>query len=200
MQRDGSPKVVSLDVRADGPTQLLVVSPYEEGSSAFKPTGRGSLSRSNTMDSTVAFEAVPTDTSVNMTISVEFEGIGISVLNKKVQEMVYVSFRGLELRYIDTATSYSASVNCKWIQIDNQLFGGLFPIILYPSVVPKDEKDLESHPTLQASVIVLKDESESNALVHFGIQMMLTLVHPLFSSPRSPVHQVRVDPAAGDDD
>jgi vacuolar protein sorting-associated protein 13A/C len=111
------------------------------------------------MDSTIAFEAVPTDTSVNMTISVEFEGIGISVLNKKVQEMIYVSFRGLELQYIDTATSYSASVNCKWIQIDNQLFGGLYPIIFYPTVVPKDEKDLESHPTLQGSVIVLKDES-----------------------------------------
>ena len=34
---------------------------------------------------------------------------------------------------------------------------GLFPIILYPTVVPKDGKELESHPTLQASVAILKD-------------------------------------------
>lgn len=136
------------------------------------------------MDSAVAFEAVPTDTSVNMTISVEFEGIGISVLNKKVQEMIYVSFRGLELQYIDTATSYSASVNCKWIQIDNQLFGGLYPIIFYPTVVPKDEKDLESHPTLQGSVIVLKDESESRSSTGLVVVPWADFSSTSFLSPR----------------
>lgn len=123
------------------------------------------------MDSNVAFEAVPTDTSVNMTVSVDFEGVGISVVNKRMQELVYMSFRGLELRYVDTATSYSASVNCKWIQIDNQLFGGIYPIIFYPSVAPKDGKDLDSHPTLQSSVIVLKDESAS-ALLSFTVRSL----------------------------
>jgi vacuolar protein sorting-associated protein 13A/C len=34
----------------------------------------------------------------------------------------------------------------KWIQIDNQLFGGLYPILLYPSVIPKDSKELEIRP------------------------------------------------------
>lgn len=161
LQRNGNPRIASLDVRAEGPSQLLVITNYEESHSAFKPTGRGgTLSRTSTMDSSVAFEAVPTYTSVNMTISVDFEGVGISVVNKRMQELVYMSFRGLELRYVDTATSYSASVNCKWIQVDNQLFGGIYPIIFYPSVAPKDGKDLDSHPTLQSSVIVLKDESE----------------------------------------
>ena len=41
------------------------------------------------------------------------------------------------------------------------LFGGLYPILLYPSVIPKDGKELEVHPSLQASVIVLKDEGAS---------------------------------------
>jgi vacuolar protein sorting-associated protein 13A/C len=79
------------------------------------------------MDSTMAFEAVATDISVTMTVNVELEGVGISVLNRTVHEMVYLSFRGLELKYIDTVSSYSASFNCKWIQVDNQLFGGVSP-------------------------------------------------------------------------
>ncbi|CED84268.1 Vacuolar protein sorting-associated protein [Phaffia rhodozyma] len=165
---DGIPQIASIDVRADGPTQVLIISKYEQERSAFKPAGRGTLSRSNTLDSTVAFEAISIDTSVTMTINVDFEGIGISILNKGMHEMVYISFRGLELRYVDTATSYSVSVNCKWIQVDNQLFGGLYPIILYPSVVPKDGKDLESHPTLQASVIVLKDESHGVLYIKYA--------------------------------
>lgn len=45
---------------------------------------------------------------------------------------------------------------------DNQLFGGLYPILLYPSVIPKDGKELEVHPSLQASVIILKDDCERN--------------------------------------
>lgn len=160
--------VVSLDVRADGPSQLLVLSKYEQDSNAFKPTGRSSLSRTNTIDSSVAFEAVATDTSVNTTLNFEFEGIGISVLDKKMHELVYITFRRLELHYVDTVSSYSASIDCKWIQIDNQLFGGLYPIILYPTNIPKDGKELEAHPTLQASVIVLKDEStSSSALPHW---------------------------------
>jgi vacuolar protein sorting-associated protein 13A/C len=195
-QRSGNPRIASLDVRAEGPSQLLVITNYEESHSAFKPTGRGTLSRTSTMDSNVAFEAVPTDTSVNMTISVDFEGVGISVVNKRMQELVYMSFRGLELRYVDTATSYSASVNCKWIQIDNQLFGGIYPIIFYPSVAPKDGKDLDSHPTLQSSVIVLKDESASALYLCLGPRSLADR-SSFPRSPRRPLHQVCLNPHPG---
>lgn len=143
------------------------------------------------MDSSIAFEAVSIDTSVKMTANIDFEGIGISILNRGMHEMMYISFRGLELRYVDTQTSYSASVNCKWIQMDNQLFGGLYPIVLYPSVLPKDGKDLESHPTLQASVIVLKDESELLPIYLILLDDLLTSLS--FSSARSVVHQIVSD-------
>jgi vacuolar protein sorting-associated protein 13A/C len=168
MQESHPGQVVSLDVRADGPSQLLVLSKYEAASNAFKPTSRGSLSRTNTIDSNIAFEAVATDTSVNMTLNLELEGIGISVLNKKMHELVYITFRRLELHYVDTVSSYSASIDCKWIQIDNQLFGGLYPIILYPTNIPKDGKELEAHPTLQASVIVLKDEAHGVMYIKYA--------------------------------
>jgi vacuolar protein sorting-associated protein 13A/C len=79
-------------------------------------------------------------------------------VTKKPDELLYMSLRGLKLGYNDYESMYSVAVDCKWIQIDNQLFGGLFPIILYPTVVPKDGKELESHPTLQTMCSVLKDQ------------------------------------------
>ena len=106
------------------------------------------------------FETVSVSEKATVTLTVELEGIGISVITKRPDELVYLSLRGLKLGLADYPEYYDAFIDCKWIQIDNQLFGGLFPIILYPTVIPKDGKELESHPTLQASVAVLKDRCE----------------------------------------
>ena len=70
-----------------------------------------------------------------------------------------MTFRGLELSYSESQVTTAVNVICKWIQIDNQTLHGIFPIVLYPTVVPKDGKELDVHPTLQASVIRKKDES-----------------------------------------
>lgn len=153
---------ISTDIQADGASQLLVISPYNEETSVFKPTKRGGIRRSESTDSMTAtsFETVGVSEQPTLTLSVELEGIGISVITKTPAELFYLSLRGLKVGYQDYPQYYRASVDCKWIQIDNQLFGGLFPIILYPTNVPKDGKELESRPTLQAAVSVLKDQCE----------------------------------------
>lgn len=154
---------VSIDVRADGGSQLLTISPYNEETSVYKPTQPGGGIRRNESttslsSSTVAFETISVSEKPTMNITVELEGIGISVISRRPDELLYFSLRGLKLGYSDYPQYYDVFVDCKWIQIDNQLFGGLFPIIFYPTVVPKDGKELESHPTLQSSVTVLKDQ------------------------------------------
>jgi vacuolar protein sorting-associated protein 13A/C len=93
-----------------------------------------------------------------LSIHLALEGIGISVINARVQELAYASFRGLDFRYTETPLNRSLNASIKWIQIDNQLFGGIFPIVLYPTVIPRDGKELEVHPNLQASVNLLKDQ------------------------------------------
>lgn len=158
--------VIALDVRADGPTQTLVLSNWVPELSNFKRKRGGphsTFSRTDTMSSVnskeAQFVAVDVDTNILTAFNVEFEGVGISLINQNVQELAYVSFRGLEMHYTESEVTTAVNVICKWIQIDNQLFGGLFPIVLYPTVIPNDGKDLEVHPTLQASVIMLKDQS-----------------------------------------
>jgi len=160
--KNGPRHTISMDIQADGNSQVIVISPYNEDTSVYKPAkkrGPGAVTRSDSVDSlaTTAFETVAVSEKPSLTINVELEGIGISVITKRPDELVYFSLRGLKLGYSDYPQYYDAFIDCKWIQIDNQLFGGLFPIILYPTVVPKDGKELESHPTLQASVAVLKD-------------------------------------------
>lgn len=153
---------VSTDIQADGASQLLVISPYNEETSVYKPTRRGAsgIPRTDSSDSlaTTSFETVSVNEQPSLSVSVEFEGIGISVITKTPAELFYLSLRGLKVGYLDYPQYYRASVDCKWIQIDNQLFGGLFPIILYPTNVPKDGKELESRPTLQSAVSILKDQ------------------------------------------
>lgn len=116
----------------------------------------------------MSFETVLAPEQPTLTVTIDFEGLGISLINRNLQELVYASFRGIKLNYADYPHYYDANLDIKWIQLDNQLFGGLFPIILYPTVVPKDGKELDSHPTLQLSAAILKDDRECS-IVHSSV-------------------------------
>ncbi|WRT64162.1 uncharacterized protein IL334_001091 [Kwoniella shivajii] len=172
---------LSIDVQADGGSQLLILSPYNEETSVYKPTKRapGGMRRTDSTDTlssaTASYETVSVSEKASLNVSVELEGIGISVITKRPDELLYVSVRGLKLGYSDYPQYYDAFIDCKWIQIDNQLFGGLFPIILYPTVVPKDGKELESHPTLQASVAVLKDQSHGVVFIKYATILLQSM-------------------------
>lgn len=123
-----------------------------------------------------------------MSITVELEGVGVSLVTKRPDELLYFTARGLKVVYNDFPTYYDVLLDCKWIQIDNQLFGGLFPIVFYPTVVPKDGKELDSHPTVQLAVALLKDQCECRRT---------DCSNP--SSPRRHLRQVRQYPAPSHD-
>jgi vacuolar protein sorting-associated protein 13A/C len=103
----------------------------------------------------------------SFTFTVDLEGIGVSLIDKRPQELVYLTMRGLRFGYADYPHYYDTFLDLKWIQIDNQLFGASFPIVLFPVQVPSDMKELEGHPTIQTSVAVLKDRCKS-AVISVG--------------------------------
>ncbi|TIC36939.1 hypothetical protein E3Q08_04156 [Wallemia mellicola] len=166
---------LSIDVRADGPRQILVLSHYSQDESLYQPRKK-SVSRSEASDSTAGlFEEKNVETIMNTQFNLELEGIGISVLNKRMQELFYASFRGIGMQYSDTNIHTSYNLSCKWIQIDNQLFGGLFPIILYPTTQPKDGRELERQPTLDSSVIVSKDYSHGVTRIEYFSMLLQSM-------------------------
>ncbi|PWN25799.1 DUF1162-domain-containing protein [Jaminaea rosea] len=154
-------RVVSIDVRADGPTQTIVLSNYSEALSNFKIKRQNS--RSDTMSSRsnteIGFESVDVDTDILSSFSVTLSGVGISLMDRRVQEIAYVSFSDVDVRYNESQATRSYGLTIKWMQIDNQLWGALFPISLYPANLPKDRTALETLPTLQVAVVESKDQT-----------------------------------------
>lgn len=152
-KQGGGMKVIDLNVVAQGPTQTLEISNYKPSKSLYKQKPGTASS------TTTGFEVKDQDTDVTFKAQLRLAGIGLSLVNRHLKELVYVTLRDLELKYSDSPLYQMVNVQVKWIQIDNQLYGGIFPIIFYPSVVPKTGKEMEAHPIFQTSVTRVKDDS-----------------------------------------
>ncbi|KAJ3917835.1 vacuolar protein sorting-associated protein 13 [Lentinula edodes] len=160
-------KAVSLDVRADDDKQVLSITNYNAERSLYKPkrSNTGSLSRQDTISSTgESFEAVTEEVSPALGLSIHFSGIGISLVNRRLVEVIYVSLNSLTLEYTNSAVAQSFTISCGTLQIDNQLHDALYPVILQPTPLPKDSAAL---PTVQASIILLQDEDHGVLFVKY---------------------------------
>lgn len=161
---------IDINVVADGPIQTLVLSDYDQSRSLYKPKYNASQTSfaSSTGSGNNGFEAIEDDGDITFRAVVSLEGIGISLINSRMQELCYVTFRGFEFKYNESALYQTITTKLKWIQIDNMLFGGIYPIVLYPSVLPQTTKEMESHPTLSFSVTRVKDESHGVLYVKYA--------------------------------
>ncbi|RDI80750.1 putative arabinogalactan endo-beta-1,4-galactanase A [Venturia inaequalis] len=145
--------VIDLNIVADGPTQTLVLSHFKQSKSLYRQ-------KTNAAHSTTSgFEVKDLDTDVTLIAQLRLAGIGISLVNRQMKELVYLTLRDMELKYSDSPLYQTVKATIKWLQIDNQLYGGIFPIIFYPSVVPKTGKEMEAHPILHVAVTKVKDDS-----------------------------------------
>ncbi|KAK5662658.1 hypothetical protein OQA88_8574 [Cercophora sp. LCS_1] len=150
---NGQSKIIDINVTADGPTQTVILSNYKASKSLYRQrSNAGSTSRE-------VFEAKELDTGTTFRAQLRLAGIGVSLVNAQLKELAYLTFRDVLLRYSDSPLYQTVSLAVKWIQIDNQLYGGIFPMILYPSVVPKRAQEIDAHPSLHAMVSRVKDDS-----------------------------------------
>lgn len=147
-------KIIDLNVVAQGPTQTLVISNYKPQTSLYKQK-----SASASASTTTGFEVKEQDDDVTMRATIRFAGIGLSLVNRQLRELVYATWRDIELKYTDSPLYQTVALTIKWIQIDNQLYGGIFPLIFYPSVVPKTGKEMEAHPIFRSTLTRVKDDS-----------------------------------------
>ncbi|EKM61051.1 uncharacterized protein PHACADRAFT_156217 [Phanerochaete carnosa HHB-10118-sp] len=165
-------RIVSLDVRAEGSKQVLRISNYNAQVSLYKPTSRraGSVTQLDvaaTTGSQEGFEAVQEEVSSSLAINVDFEGIGLSLVNRKAVEVVYMSVNSLKFEYTNSPVAQAVNIVCGSLQIDNQLHDALFPVVLQPTPISKDSSTVASPPTLQGSVIWLKDEAHGVTFVKY---------------------------------
>ncbi|KAK2755982.1 hypothetical protein FQN54_005779 [Arachnomyces sp. PD_36] len=154
-QGGGHQKIVDLHIAADGPTQTLVLSNFKASKSMYRqqqaPSSQSSL--------TSGFEVKDIKSDVTFKAQLRLGGIGISLINQNLKELLYLTFREIEIKLNESKLYQTLDTSIKWVQIDNQLYGGIFPILLYPSVVPKTGKEMEAHPIFHAMITRVKDDS-----------------------------------------
>lgn len=154
-QGSKSHKIIDLNIAAEGPTQTLVLSNYRASKSMYKQKS-GQASQTSMAS---GFEAKEIESDVTFKAQIRLAGFGVSLVNKNLKELLYMTFREIELKYNDSKLYQTLNATIKWVQIDNQLYGGIFPILLYPSVVPKTGKEMEAHPIFHSMVTRVKDDS-----------------------------------------
>lgn len=155
----GGQKIIDINVAADGPTQSLILSNFKQSKSLYRQKTGFATGSTNNASTGAGFVAKDQETGTTFRAQLKLAGIGISLINSHLSELAYVTFRDLTLRHSESPLYQSVSLSVKWIQIDNQLYGGIFPMILYPSVVPKRAQETEAHPSLHAMVTRVKDDS-----------------------------------------
>jgi vacuolar protein sorting-associated protein 13A/C len=164
-------KIIDLNILAEGPTQTLVLSSYKQSKSLYK---QRSASNSQASVAT-SFEVKQINSDVTFKAQLRLAGIGISLVNKHLKELLYFTLREIELKYSDSELYQTFQSTIKWIQIDNQLYGGIFPILLYPSVVPKTGKEMEAHPIVHAKVTRVKDDSYGVLYIKYATVLLQQL-------------------------
>ena len=150
-------RIIDLNIAADGPTQTLVMSNYKPSKSLYKQKSN----QAQTSQSSLAtgFEVKEQESDLTFKAQLRLAGIGVSLVNSNMKELLYFTLREMEFKYGDSKLYQTLNATIKWIQIDNQLYGGIFPILLYPSVVPKTGKEMEAHPIFHSMVTRVKDDS-----------------------------------------
>ncbi|KAK2461917.1 hypothetical protein APHAL10511_006380 [Amanita phalloides] len=165
------PKVVALDTKADGYVQVLRITPYSPEHSKYKPRPRSNSAFSTRTESisssTDIFEAVPEQLSPTVTYAIDFAGIGISVIDKKLVEVLYVTMGDLKFEYAFSPVAQAINISCGTLQVDNQLHDALFPVVLQPTPIPSRSSGIAPLPTIQASIIWLNDNEHGVLFVRY---------------------------------
>ncbi|KAG0185188.1 hypothetical protein DFQ28_009826 [Apophysomyces sp. BC1034] len=155
---DGS-GALSIDVVAHDSSLVLVLTDFDPLKSVYRPTSSGASTLASREGSVRDhFETVDVKEVVGFIFELNMAGIGMSIINKHIQEMALATVKGLDFKYKDSNLYQSIRLNIQWLQIDNQLHGSTYPILFFPATLPKQTKQLETHPTLHVSLDRVKDD------------------------------------------
>ena len=169
--RDGRQAITAIDIKTRQSTQILYLTPYNQSQSYFRPLSSQVSLASASSQETVAregFETVDVKPVIFFMVELKMSQIGISMVNKQLQEIAYITFRGLELKYTESNMYQSLRWFIKWVQIDNQLYDAVYPILLYPTNVTKEGAN-EILPTFQLGLDRVKDDCKCTLTQHWTV-------------------------------
>ena len=140
-----------MDVVAEGPTLVLKMRDWSPEDSIYR---QKSPTRSTQAD---VFEVAEVDAQESTTVELKLGGIGISFIDRR-REVMYWTLRDVKFTFRDSSLYTTYGLVMKWLQMDNQLDDSPNRLILYPTVVPKDGKEVHAPPVFQAALVRSKDD------------------------------------------
>lgn len=176
---DGSKRAIAIDVHIEGPVVIVDVSNFERRTGSQQSRALQFRERERNREAMLASELADEDLSADeeqreedavviekkvlTSFAFRLPGIGISLVNRKPEEILYCFARDFEARYSVTEQHYTYGMSIHWLQLDNQLFDWQHPIVVYPALVRKSSA--EEHPFCRIALIQSRDSA--HGLLHF---------------------------------
>ncbi|KAB1268544.1 Vacuolar protein sorting-associated protein 13D [Camelus dromedarius] len=112
------------------------------------------------------------DTEQELEVLVKLEGgIGLSLINKVPEELVFASLTGINVHYTQLATSHMLELSIQDVQVDNQLIGTTQPFMLYVTPLSNENEVIETGPAVQVNAVKFPSKS---ALTNIYKHLMVT--------------------------
>ncbi|XP_060026866.1 intermembrane lipid transfer protein VPS13D isoform X2 [Erinaceus europaeus] len=100
------------------------------------------------------------DTEQELEVLVKLEGgIGLSLINKVPEELVFASLTGINVHYTQLATSHMLELSIQDVQVDNQLIGTTQPFMLYVTPLSNENEVIETGPAVQVNAVKFPSKS-----------------------------------------
>ncbi|MBW0502297.1 hypothetical protein O181_042012 [Austropuccinia psidii MF-1] len=120
------------------------------------------------------FEATTITPITSLVASINLDNNGLSIIDKRLRELIYTSFRVIEITYEESQLHKEYRIMVCWIKLDNQLDAALFPVLFRPTDLPIIPQDAEMRPTLQINSHVVNDDKHVVAYIKKKVDGLAT--------------------------
>lgn len=138
--------VLSVQVLPDGPTRVLQISDFSQ---------RRMIRSSSSTEQEKSKEEVQKkepEQELELLVSLE-EGVGVSLVNKAPEELVFTTLSGIDVHFTRTAATEVLELSIQNIQVDNQLLGSTQPVMLCVTPGSSEGGASDSGPALQVNSV-----------------------------------------------
>ncbi|XP_068395011.1 intermembrane lipid transfer protein VPS13D isoform X2 [Eschrichtius robustus] len=160
--------MLSIRVIPDGPTRALQITDFSQ-----RKSDRSSYEVDELPVTDQELQKLKNpDTEQELEVLVKLEGgIGLSLINKVPEELVFASLTGINVHYTQLATSHMLELSIQDVQVDNQLIGTTQPFMLFVTPLSNENEVIETGPAVQVNTVKFPSKS---ALTNIYKHLMVT--------------------------
>ncbi|XP_054993601.1 intermembrane lipid transfer protein VPS13D isoform X1 [Sorex araneus] len=148
--------MLSIRVIPDGPTRALQITDFSQ-----RKSDRSSYEVDELPVTEQELQKLRNpDTEQELEVLVKLEGgIGLSLINKVPEELIFASLTGIHVHYTQVATSQMLELSIQDVQVDNQLIGTTQPFMLYVTPLSNENEVIETGPAVQVNAVKFPSKS-----------------------------------------